>query len=233
MRMPHPSWTLTTTSWLMASSLQSPTVTTGKWTRPIPLLTPSSLPTAPPHKKGKLAAPPPCSTPSGWTTSHEEDRPSVFEVLNIFRQHWFLHREHLIANVLSTQTDDAGRFTWVDFQAPFHTHLVQCMQCLLPPLCPVVKGKKVMFVFLLEVLDRGCREAFFDQATEKKKTRKCCKRTWGTASSPPPPLLPTPILCKWITLPRTPLLRLVAPPPPQPLPPPPPALHRAPCPPDW
>ena len=49
----------------------------------------------------------------------------MFNVLNIFRTQWFLHRDHLIANVLSAQKDDKGHFTWVNFQPEFHTHLVQ------------------------------------------------------------------------------------------------------------
>jgi len=33
---------------------------------------------------------------------------------------------------------------------------VQHAQALLPPLCPMAKGKKVMFVFILEILDGTC-----------------------------------------------------------------------------
>src|SRR6267142_2544527 len=54
-----------------------------------------------------------------------EDGLSVFDVLNMFRHQWFLHWDHLIANILSTQKDNSRWFTWVNFQAPFHTHLVQ------------------------------------------------------------------------------------------------------------
>jgi len=77
----------------------------------------------------------------------------VFDVLNIFRSQWFLNWDHLIANVLSAQKSDEGCYVWVDFQPLFHTHLVQCAQALLPPLCPVAKGKKTMFVFILKVLN--------------------------------------------------------------------------------
>jgi hypothetical protein len=73
-------------------------------------------------------------------------------VLNIFRSCWFLNQDHLAANILSSQKDNCSCFCWVDFQPEFHAHLVQCMLVLLPPLCPVAKGKKVMFVFLLEIL---------------------------------------------------------------------------------
>jgi hypothetical protein len=35
----------------------------------------------------------------------------------------------------------------------FHTHLVWRALALLPPICPVAKGKRCMFVFILKVLD--------------------------------------------------------------------------------
>ena len=50
---------------------------------------------------------------------------SLFDILNIFQTHWFLNWDHLIANTLSAQKDDEGHYSWVDFQPPFHTHLVQ------------------------------------------------------------------------------------------------------------
>jgi len=54
----------------------------------------------------------------------EEDGPSVFDILNMFRHWWFLNRDHLLANILSAQKDDAGNIIWVDFLPPFHTHLM-------------------------------------------------------------------------------------------------------------
>jgi hypothetical protein len=33
-------------------------------------------------------------------------------------------------------------------------HLVQCAQVLLPPLCPMAKGKKALFAFIIEILNR-------------------------------------------------------------------------------
>ena len=71
------------------------------------------------------------------------DGPLVFKILN---------RDHLIAKVLSAQKDDCGNFTWVEFDPTFHTSLVCRALMLLHPLCPVAKGKCVMFVFLLKVL---------------------------------------------------------------------------------
>jgi len=70
-----------------------------------------------------------------------EDGPSVFDVLNVFKCWWFLNRDHLLANILSAQKDNAGNIIWVDFLPPFHMHLMQWALALLPPLCPVAKGK--------------------------------------------------------------------------------------------
>src|SRR5579863_2505655 len=109
---------------------------------------PLSPPVAPPAKRQKSSTPraPPVDPPSG------SPEPSVFDILNIFRRHWFLHRDHLIANVLSATKDDAGRLDWIDFQPPFHMHLVRKAVPLLPPPCPVAKGKRVLSVFFLKAL---------------------------------------------------------------------------------
>ena len=99
--------------------------------------------------------------------------PSVFDVLNIFRSHWFLNRDHLIANILSAWKAEDGQYTWVDFLPPFHTHLVQRAQTLLPPLCPVAKGKKVSFVFILEILDGDRAQSGSFWEVPKKHHRHC------------------------------------------------------------
>src|SRR6266850_432158 len=101
-----------------------------------------------------------------------EDGPSVFDILNVFRCWWFLNRDHLLANILSAQKDDTGNIFWVDFLPHFHMHLVQQAIALLPPLCPVTKGKKVMFLFILEVLDGdGC--GTFLALPKKQESRHC------------------------------------------------------------
>ena len=105
---------------------------------------PVSPPAAPPAKRSKPAPPsPPAPGPPPPPSVHEmeEDGPSVFDVLNVFRRRWFLNRDHLLANILSAQKDDTGKIFWVDFLPPFHTHLMRRALALLPPLCPVVKGK--------------------------------------------------------------------------------------------
>ena len=97
-----------------------------------------------------------------------ENGPFVFDVLNMFRHWWFLHRDHLLANILSAQKDNASSIIWVDFLPPFHTHLVQWALALLPPLCPVAKGKQVMFMFLLKVIAGEGPTTFFDLPKKRK-----------------------------------------------------------------
>src|SRR6266850_1350350 len=136
-----------------------------------------------------------------------DDGPSVFDVLNVFRCRWFLHRDHLLANILLAQKDNAGNIVWVDFLPPFHMHLVRWALALLPPLCPEAKGKKVMFVFLLEVIAGEGPMTFFD--LPKKRTPKArphspvIRQAWVASSlailppaaspaPPPPPVAPPP-----------------------------------------
>ena len=121
--------------------------------------------------------------------------PSVFEVLNIFRHQWFLNRDHLISKVVSAQKDNHGNVTWVDFDPLFHTSLVRRALTLLPPLCLIAKGKRVMFVFLLEVL-MGKEGAGlsgsgpFFTPEKRRQVRKSHKV--ATPSAPRPPIGPPP-----------------------------------------
>src|SRR5882672_2435502 len=112
-----------------------------------------STPPCPLKRAQASTVSPPATTGLSPPSQELEDSPSVFNVLNVFRHQWFLHRDHLTANILSVQVDEHGHFTWVDFLPTFHMHLVQQALALLPPLCPVAKGKHCMFVFILEVLD--------------------------------------------------------------------------------
>src|SRR5579863_6889791 len=150
---------------------------------------PMSPPAAPPAKRQKIGTPraPATDPPSG------SPKPSVFDVLNVFRRRWFLHRDHLIANLLSATKDEAGKLDWIDFQPPFHTHLVRKAVSLLPPLCPVAKGKRVMFVYLLEVLNVDSHGlpgrspgplAFFDSL--KNPSPKSPKKDVAARNAPAP-----------------------------------------------
>ena len=153
-----------------------------------------------PNKKLKLTPPSPRNPsanrppPSGV---EEADAPSIFDILNIFRQRWFLNRDHLIANILSAQKDECGKISWVYFQPPFHTHLVWWALALLPALCPVAKGKCCMFVFVLEVLDGDGPGpyglgSFFSIMKKSKKSRgsRCKSGTPVPLTFVHPPLPP-------------------------------------------
>src|SRR6267142_6654578 len=150
-----------------------------------------------PNKKLKMTpSSPPAPSPVCPSTKgvEEDDSPSVFEVLNLFRQWWFLNRDHLIANVLSAQKDESGHIVWVDFLPMFHTHLIWQALALCPPLCPVAKGKRCMFVFVLEVLDGdgpgpSGPGSFF--SLPKKRTQSLLKgKTVSAAPAPSAPPLP-------------------------------------------
>src|SRR6266850_7784985 len=127
----------------------------------------------------------------------EDDGPSVSEVLNVLRQQWFLNRDHLIANILSAQKDESGYLMWVNFLPAFHTHPVRQALALCPPLCPIVKGKHCMFVFILEVLDGdgpGPSEPGLFFALPKKRSQSSPKGkmvlTAPAPWPPPPPSMP-------------------------------------------
>ena len=70
-----------------------------------------------------------------------------------------------------------ARFSWVDSLPTFHTHLVQWAIALLPPLCPVVKGKWVMFVFLLEVIAGEGPMTFFELLKKRMPRTGPCRST--------------------------------------------------------
>jgi hypothetical protein len=111
---------------------------------------------------------------------------SVFDVLNIFCRRWFLSRAHLVANVISAQKAEDGKITWVEFSPPFHSHLVKCAVALVPR--PVPKVKRVMFVFVLELLNQEGHEAFFKlqkggrKANNAQKEKQCLARKRSCAA---------------------------------------------------
>ena len=108
---------------------------------------------------------------------------SVFDILNIFRDRWFLSRANLLANTISSQKDEDGNISWVEFTPHFHSHLVKCAVTLVPH--PVSKVKRVMFVFILELLNGEGNLAFFDlqkggrkaNNSQKEKRRLARKRS--------------------------------------------------------
>ena len=98
---------------------------------------------------------------------------SVFDIHNIFRRRWFLSRAILLTNVISAQKDEDGNISWVEFSPQYHSHLVKCAVALVPH--PVKKVKKVMFVYILELLNGKGNLAFFDLHTGGRKANNAQK----------------------------------------------------------
>ena len=99
---------------------------------------------------------------------------SVFDIHNIFRRRWFLSRAILLTNVISAQKDEDGNISWVEFSPQYHSHLVKCAVALVPH--PVKKVKKVMFVYILELLNGKGNLAFFDLHTGGHKANNAKRR---------------------------------------------------------
>jgi hypothetical protein len=76
---------------------------------------------------------------------------------------------------LAQKAKDGKKF-WVEFTPQFHAHLVKCAAVLVPH--PIQKVKKVMFMYILELLNREGHKAFFDlakgtrTATQAQKEKK-------------------------------------------------------------
>jgi hypothetical protein len=87
---------------------------------------------------------------------------SVFDILKIFHQCWLLSTNQLEAHVFLAQKAKNGKKFWVEFTPQFHTHLVKCTVVLVPH--PIQKVKKVMFVYILELLNGQGHQAFFNLA---------------------------------------------------------------------
>jgi hypothetical protein len=90
--------------------------------------------------------------------------------------------EHLRVQALSAQKANDGTIMWVEFTPQFHSHLVKCTVALVPQL--ITKVKKVLFVYILELLNKEGPQAFFTLTksqrceSQAQKEKKClaCKR---------------------------------------------------------
>jgi hypothetical protein len=96
-----------------------------------------------------------------WSLSRNVEL-SIFDILNIFHQQWFLSTNQLKAQALLAQKAEDGKIFWVEFTPQFHAHLVKCAAALVPH--PIQKVKKVMFVYILELLNGKGSLAFFNLA---------------------------------------------------------------------
>jgi hypothetical protein len=133
--------------------------------------TPISQPTQTPPMGtlGSGAKPLPAVSNFPWGKKLAARRPltedaelGIFDIYNIFRRRWFLSRDHLMTQVISAQKAEDGKIFWVEFTPHFHTHLVKCAVALVPR--PIHKVKKVMFGFILELLNGKGPQTFFDLA---------------------------------------------------------------------
>jgi hypothetical protein len=82
-------------------------------------------------------------------------------------------KEHLRAQALSAQKAKDGKIFWVEYSPQFHAHLVKCAVVLVP--CPLAKVKKVMFGYILELLNEKGPQAFFDLTKGQRCTSQAQK----------------------------------------------------------
>jgi hypothetical protein len=148
---------------------------------PISQPTTSQTPTMGTLARGAETASLPCYFPSRAKLAKkqalsEHMELSIFDILHIFQHHWFLSVSHLWAQALLAQKANNRKSFWVKFTPQFHAHLVKCAVALVSWL--ISKVKKVMFMYILELLNEEGSLAFFDlakgnrQATTAQKEKK-------------------------------------------------------------
>ncbi|KAI9429927.1 hypothetical protein H4582DRAFT_1601011 [Lactarius indigo] len=98
---------------------------------------------------------------------------SVFDLLNIARRRYFISRDKLISNITEASKDAFGVFDWVVLKKDYHSKVVAKFIWTLGDgkrLTPrsVEKVKKILFVFLLDVLNGVSAGDFF--ALKKSET---------------------------------------------------------------
>jgi len=82
--------------------------------------------------------------------------------------------------------DEAGNFTWVEFEPKFRSHLFKCAFSLLGKLItPAAQRmyKKAIFVYILEILNQEGEDALF---TSKHSCEKTARANWKRKQTPPP-----------------------------------------------
>ena len=141
------------------SDLQSPPHKWAQFLLPPQLATPSNPPGLP-EVLPVADLPPPSWAQPGEPAVNDSNDLSVFDILNIFWRCWFLSWQHLVNSVLSAQKDKDNSFSWVKFTPQFHSHLVKCAVVLVP--CLITKVKRVMFVYILELLNGEGHTTFFE-----------------------------------------------------------------------
>ena len=104
----------------------------------------------PPSSLRVISPPTMPSTTSAPIVNH----PSVFDILNLFRAHWFLNHKHLMSLILAAiKGGDNNDIMWINLLPSAHTHLLCQAKALAPPSYPLSLLKRVIFTFLLEVVN--------------------------------------------------------------------------------
>jgi hypothetical protein len=83
---------------------------------------------------------------------------------------------HLRTAILSAQKAEDRKFFWVEFTPQFYAHLVKYTVALVPH--PLHKVKQVMFVYLLELLNREGPQSFFDLSKGQRMATQAQKEKW-------------------------------------------------------
>jgi len=118
------------------------------------------------------------------------DHPSVFDVLNLFRACWFLNHKHLMSLVLAAvKGGDNNDIMWINLLPSTHTHLLHQAKALAPPSYPLSLLKRVMFTFLLEVVN-SCGSVL------DKFIKTLAPRRYRAPA--PLPLVPWPLHWSWL-----------------------------------
>jgi hypothetical protein len=104
---------------------------------------------------------------------------SVFDILNTFRCCWFVSVDHLRTAVLLAQKAKDRKIFWVKFTPQFHAHLVKCAVALVPH--PLQKVKQVIFMYLLELLNREGPLSFFNLMKGQRLATQAQKEKWWLA----------------------------------------------------
>ena len=117
---------------------------------------------------------------------------SIFDMLNIFHACWFINRLHILSLALFTQKAREGnKVTWVEFSPQSHSHLVKQALALAPPSYPLALVKRVMFSFLLEVVNSP--DLPLGQFTKASAPCHCCHAPIPALSQP---LAPSEVLVR-------------------------------------
>ncbi|KAF8258477.1 hypothetical protein EI94DRAFT_1754601, partial [Lactarius quietus] len=162
---------------------------------PCPLTT--TIAFLPSCKDVPMGSPPPTMPRGGskalWTSPKVIEL-LVFDVLNIFCCWWLLSQTALLHHAISAEKAEDGNISWVEFSPPFHSHLIKCAVVLVPiHACPVPMVKRVMFEFILELLNQEGHLAFFElwkgscKANNAQKEKQCLALKWTVKAAQLPP----------------------------------------------